>query len=145
LQAVEQNAESNIVAAPKITLFNGQHAQILGLVKSTLQYEATRSADHQFVFLKVASDADTQLDESVSETIGSGGSLLLRIDESNVVAWNPEPATGSGFLYLQKIPYLIWQTNFIKNITANYYVLMKFTAMQTGIKNSKIFMMLSPD
>jgi hypothetical protein len=103
LQAIDQAAEDadcKNVALPKITLFNGQSAQLSaqenGLFKLALEYQAVSCFDHRSIFLKVATDAKLSLDEQLlGEMLAPGSSLLVRVDDSPAGAWKSEATQDS--------------------------------------------------
>lgn len=109
LDAAKQNGDSQVVSFPRMTLFNGQSTAVSatknGRVDSTIQFHAVGSITGQFVGLKVAADGKTKLDELLSETMGAGESLLLRVHESVAKAWMDSEYKSGESSILRNIPY----------------------------------------
>jgi type II secretory pathway component GspD/PulD (secretin) len=109
-QVIERSNDAKLLAAPKITLFNGQQASVSteqnGAIAATLQFEAVCSADRRDVHLRVATDAETEINSLPLETIPAGTSLLVRLDDSAAAAWSVPEHEVHDVPFLEKIPYV---------------------------------------
>ena len=119
MQNLQTHARSNILFAPKVTLFNGQALEVKlgeeGTLKTLLTHSVV-SADRRFVRLNAAVNAQKPEDviaSTISHQIADGNTLLINPHLTTTT----ETRTEAGVPILQKVPYV---SRLFKNTGVRY-------------------------
>ena len=111
LRAANSSPKANLIAAPKITLFNGQSGSIsMSSVDEgrdgTFKFQAVCSDDHRSVRLRFAVGAETNISDARVRTVSESKTLLLNVTDDVTSEMLGAARPNRGLPLLGDIPYI---------------------------------------
>lgn len=107
LHATQGENRENVLTAPKVTLFNGQHVTMNEMPhRASMQLGAVCSDDRKSVYLRVTTDATAEFTSIPMVSVPTGSSVLLPISDPEAFGWvSAEGERVETNPILEKIPY----------------------------------------